>query len=156
LETVEAITEFIIIPDLPAFQVIQQFKNLPDFLMFPAFLALTPKAPASALVYSHGPDREILDIINAFVSFTGEARQRSQLSSDALMYACQNWATHLSRAPDPQDNTLHHIFEVFWNHYLLSWLERQWCLRGLQSCLVALSEGQKFATVCTFHDLRDL
>jgi hypothetical protein len=42
--TLEAINEYIIsipeLPLLPAFQVIQQFKSLPDFLMFPTFLAL--------------------------------------------------------------------------------------------------------------------
>lgn len=41
--TLEALSEYIIIPELPllpAFQAIQQFKSLPDFLMFPAALAL--------------------------------------------------------------------------------------------------------------------
>ncbi|KAG1788024.1 uncharacterized protein HD556DRAFT_1245812, partial [Suillus plorans] len=66
----------------------------------------------------------------------------------ALKYACRNWAVHLSRAPHPWDNKLDHIFHAFWNHRLLSWLELQWCLKGLQSCLVILSEGQKLAKVC--------
>jgi hypothetical protein len=50
---------------------------------------------------------------------------------------------HLSEAPKPWDDKLGNIFKVFWNHHLLSWLERQWCLKDLHSCLVILSEGQE-------------
>jgi len=149
LDTVEAINKFTIIPELsslPAFQAIQQFKSLPDFLMFPAFLTLTPQSPTSPL--ANLPDMEILRVFNTFVSFTNEARERSRSSSDALTYACQNWAMHYLRAPTPW--MLDHIFKVFWDHHLLSWFERQWCLKGLQSCLDVLSEGQKLITVCIF------
>ena len=47
-------------------------------------------------------------------------------------------------------NSWHHLtFKSFWNHHLLSWLETQWCLKGLRSCLVILSAVQKLAKVCT-------
>jgi len=148
LHTVEAISKFIIFPEsslLPAFQTIQRIKNLPDFLMFPVFLASGPKnSPSSA----HNPDVEIIHIINAFVCFADEAHERSRSTSDAIMYACQHWAMHLSRAP--WDNTLDQIFRFFWDRHLLSWLERYWCLRSLRSCLVVLSDGQKYAKVCIF------
>jgi hypothetical protein len=45
-ETLEATKKFMIVPELsflPTLQVIQEFKSLPDFLMFPVFLALRPK-----------------------------------------------------------------------------------------------------------------
>jgi hypothetical protein len=61
----EAINEYAIIrelPLLPAFQVIQHFKNLPDFLMFPAFLALMHRGGhVSASPYDRVlPDMDII------------------------------------------------------------------------------------------------
>ncbi|KAG2148262.1 hypothetical protein BD769DRAFT_558996 [Suillus cothurnatus] len=44
---------------------------------------------------------------------------------------------------------LDHVFQPFWNRYLLSWLERQWCLKGLRSCLDILSQVQKLAKYLT-------
>ncbi|KAG0700742.1 hypothetical protein DFH29DRAFT_608495, partial [Suillus ampliporus] len=148
--TLEAISEFIIVPELPlplVSQAVQQLKSLPDFLMFPMFLALRQKDHSiSELPQSHFPsEREIIHAINAFTTFANEAQERSQSASDALKYACQSWPAHLSRASNPWDNTLNHIFQAFWNRHLVSWLEMQWCLKGLRSSLVVLSEGQKFA-----------
>jgi hypothetical protein len=148
---VEAFNKFTIVPEsslLPVFQAIQQFKSLPDFLMFPAFLTSISQSPTSAL--AQGPDIETIHAMEAFVSFTNKAWEQSQSVSDTLMYACQNWAMHLSRAPNPWNNTLNlkRIFSFFWDDHLLSWFERQWCLRGLQSCLIVLSEGQELAKVC--------
>jgi hypothetical protein len=43
VRTSEEINEYIVISDVPlplAFQVIQQLKTLPDFLMFPVLMAL--------------------------------------------------------------------------------------------------------------------
>jgi hypothetical protein len=143
----EAISEYVIVRQsalLPTFKVVQQLKSLPDFLMFPMFLALIPQdhfTSASPEV----PDREIIHAMNLFIAFAKETQERSQSSSDALKYASQNWIVHLSRAPNPWDDTLIHIFRVFWKRHLLSWFERQWCLKGLRSCLDILSEGQKFA-----------
>ncbi|KAG1728508.1 uncharacterized protein EDB91DRAFT_1253444 [Suillus paluster] len=148
--TLEAIGEYTIVPEwpsMPAFQALQQFKGLPDFLMFPAFLALrhqdhfTSTSPEGC----SPPDLDVIHVMGAFLSFADEARKRSQSSSDALKYACHNWAFHLSRAPNPWDDPLRHIFKSFRNRNLLSWFERQWCLKGLRSCLVILSEGQKLA-----------
>jgi hypothetical protein len=147
--TLEAISNYVIVPELallPTFKVVQQFKSLPDFLMFPMFLALMARdhfTPASP----EFPDREVIRAMNFFITFANEAQERSQSSSAALKYAYQNWAIHLSRAPNPRDGTLNHIFQVFWNHHLLSWFEQQWCLKGLRSCLDILSEGQKLAAL---------
>jgi hypothetical protein len=152
--TLEAINEYIVISDmplLPAFQVIQQFKTLPDFLMFPVFLALrrqhhsTSASPQSLLL----PDREIIHAMNAFESFANEAQERSQSASGALKYACHNWAVHLSRTPNPWDDRLNRIFQAFSNDHIISWLEMEWCLKGLRSCLLILSEGQKFVKPMT-------
>ncbi|KAG2132415.1 uncharacterized protein EDB93DRAFT_904188, partial [Suillus bovinus] len=148
--TLKAISEFIIVPELrllPTFQVVQSFESLPDFLMLPAFLALSRQHHSTASSTYRPPNREIIHAMNAFMAFTRKAQHDSRLSSYALKYACQNWATYLLRAPDPRDDTSNHLFQAFWNHHLLSWLERQWCLKGLRSCLVVLSEGQKFAKV---------
>lgn len=82
--------------------------------------------------------------MKALITFANEEQELIRLSSDALKYACQNWAVHLSRAPNPWNEMLNHKFQAFWNHHLLFWLQRQWCLKGLRSCLVILSEGQKF------------
>jgi hypothetical protein len=132
---------------LPAFQAIEQFKSLPDLLMFSVFVAFRHRDHSiPALPESHfSPDREIIHAMNAFVTFAKEALERSQSASDALKYACQNWAIHLSRSPNPWDETLNHVFKIFWNRHLLSWLERQWCLKGLQSCLVVLYAVQTLA-----------
>jgi hypothetical protein len=146
----EAISKFIIIPEFPlppAFQVIQEFKNLPDFLMFPVFLALrhqhhSTSAPPPAHCTS---SMEIVHAVDAFEKFATEVQERNRSDSHALNYACQNWPVHLSRAPNPWDDDLDHIFHTFWNCHLLSWLEREWFLKGLRSCLVLVSEGQKFA-----------
>ncbi|KAG2037494.1 hypothetical protein BDR03DRAFT_383126 [Suillus americanus] len=150
--TSEAIKEYIIISDvplLPAFQVIRQFKTLPDFLMFPVFLALRHQHHSTfALPKSLLPEGEIIHAMNAFKSFANEALERSRTCSDALKYACHNWAVHLSRAPRPWDDMLNHIFEAFWNDHIISWLEIEWCLKGLLPCLSILSEGQKLAKVC--------
>ncbi|KAG2049830.1 hypothetical protein BDR06DRAFT_685210 [Suillus hirtellus] len=143
----KAINDYIIDPEmplLPAFEVIQHFKNLPDFLMFPAFLALRQQTCATSAAH-FTPDVEIIHAMMAFASFADGARGRSQSASDALKYACQNWAFHLSRAPHPWDNMLNHLFKSFWNCHLLSWLERQWCLTDLPSYLLVLSEGQRLA-----------
>ncbi|KAG1801020.1 uncharacterized protein HD556DRAFT_977503 [Suillus plorans] len=148
--TLEALREYIFAPDMrlhPAFEVVQQFKSLPDFLMFPAFLALRPQDHFPQ-VSSHGhlpPGIEIIDAMKVFSSFAYEAREESQSASDVLNYACQNWVVHLSRAPNPWDESLSHIFQSFWGRNLLSWLTRQWCLKGLRSCLTILSEGGKIA-----------
>ncbi|KAG0706589.1 hypothetical protein DFH29DRAFT_133405 [Suillus ampliporus] len=148
--TLEAITEYPIIPELPslpAFQVIMEFKSLPDFLMFPAFLALWHQDfSTSPLPRGHSPpDMEIIHAMKVFESFANETRERSRLTSDALKYACQNWAVHLSQAPTPWDDTLNHTFKSFWNRHLLSWLERQWCSKDLRSCLAILSKAEKLA-----------
>ncbi|KAG2148291.1 hypothetical protein BD769DRAFT_1411264 [Suillus cothurnatus] len=113
--TLEAISNYIIVPELAL---------LPTFKV---------------------PDREIIRAMNLFMAFADEAQERSRTSSDALKYASENWVVHLSRAPNPWDSSLNHIFQAFWNRHLLSWLERQWCLKGLRSCLDILSEGQKLA-----------
>ncbi|KAG0707356.1 hypothetical protein DFH29DRAFT_897012 [Suillus ampliporus] len=151
LSTLEATHECTSIPEWPlqpAFQAIQHFKSLPDFLMFPTFLVLRHQDhPPSALPqHFFPPAMEIVNAMNAFSSFAYEAREQSRSTSDALRYACQNWAIHLSRVPNPSDDErLAHIFRSFWNRNLLSWLERQWCLKDLRSCLTILSEGEKFA-----------
>jgi hypothetical protein len=159
--TLQAIGEFTIdtkLPLLPVFQVIQHFKSLPDFLMFPVFLALRHQYHfTSALEQGlFPPDIEIIHNMMAFVSFANETRERNQLTSDALKYACQNWAFHLSRAPERNnDDNLNHTFKSFWNAHLLSWLERQWFLKDLRSCLIILSEGEKLAKVCfQYCDIR--
>lgn len=142
----EAITQFIIVQELsllPTFQVVQQFKSLPDFLMFPVFLALSHQHHSTASLTYRPPNREIVRSMNTFMTFTHKEQHTSQLSSDALKYACQNWATHLLCASDSRDDTLNYIFQAFCDRYLLSWLERQWCSKGLRSCHVILSEGQK-------------
>jgi hypothetical protein len=145
--TLDAISKYDIVPELallPTFKVVQLLKSLPDFLMFPMFLALIPQDHFTS-ASPEAPDREIIHTMNLFIAFAKEAQERSQSSSDALKYASQNWIVHLSRAPNPWDDTLIHIFRVFWKCHLLSWFERQWCLKGLRSCLDILSEGQKFA-----------
>ncbi|KAG0699000.1 hypothetical protein DFH29DRAFT_67372 [Suillus ampliporus] len=145
--TLEAVNRFKIVRKLrsqPAFQAIQQFKSLPDFLMFPVFLAFR-NLPDHLTQYCFPPDMEIIHAMKAFSSVANGARVLSLSASDALKYACQNWAFHLSRVANPWGDTLDQIFMAFWNNHLLSWLERQWCLKGLRSCLVVLYEGQKLA-----------
>ncbi|KAG2039289.1 hypothetical protein BDR03DRAFT_952473, partial [Suillus americanus] len=153
--TLEAISKYTIVGELlllPAFQVVQRFKSLPDFLMFPTFVALMHQDHFSSTLPDDffPPDRKIIHAMNTFTTFANEAQQQSRSSSDALKYACQNWAVHLSRAPNPWDGKLSHRFQAFWNRHLLAWLERQWCSKGLRSCLNILSEGQKFTKVCAF------
>jgi environmental stress-induced protein Ves len=154
--TLEAMNEQTIAPDmllLPVFQLIQQFKSLPDFLMFPVFLALRHQNHSgSPLLPPQGsrlPDLVIIHAMKAFVDFAKGEREQS--TSDALKYACQNWAFHLSRA-HPWNDELNRIFKRFWDSRLLSWFERQWCLKGLLSCLLVLSEGQKHAKVRGYID----
>jgi hypothetical protein len=149
--TLETISECAIIPQLhlpPAFQAIQEFKSLPDYLMLPAFLALRPQDHSTSASLQDCPDIEVIHAMAAFTIFVNEAQDQSRTSSDALKYACQNWGFHLSRAPSPTDANLNRVFKVFWDRHLLSWLERQWCSKGLRSCLLALFEGQKLAQVC--------
>jgi hypothetical protein len=118
--------------------------------MFPAFLALRHQHHStSAIPESLLPDREIIHAINSFESFAKKALERSRSASDALKYACHNWAVHLSHALDPWDDTLKHIFQAFWNDHIIPWLEMEWCLKGLRSCLDILSQGQKFELVNT-------
>ncbi|KAG2115151.1 uncharacterized protein F5147DRAFT_834274 [Suillus discolor] len=151
--TLEAIKQHhMIVPELssqPAFQVIQQFKSLPDFLMFPVFLALRHQDHSTTSTFAQDPhllpDLEIIHAMKTFSVFANKARERSQSSSDVLNYACQNWAVHTSRAPKPWDEKLAHIFKSFWDRHLLDWLERQWCVKDLQSCLTILAEGEKIA-----------
>ncbi|KAG1729664.1 uncharacterized protein EDB91DRAFT_1085691 [Suillus paluster] len=88
---------------------------------------------------------EITHAMQTFVDFAKEAWLRSHSASDAVKYACQNWAVHLSQALNPRDGMLNHRFKAFWNGHLLSWLERQWCLKGLRFCLIVLSDGHKLA-----------
>jgi hypothetical protein len=150
--TLETISECTIIPQLhllPTFQAIQDFKSLPGYLMFPAFLALRPQDHSTSASLQDYPDIEVIHAMTTFTIFANEARDQSRTTSDALKYACQNWVFHLSRAPSPTDANFNCAFKVFWDRHLLSWLERQWCLKGLRSCLLALSEGQKFAQVCS-------
>lgn len=95
--------------------------------------------------------RDIIRAMNAFTIFADEAREQNRSTSDALKYACQNWTDHLLRARNPWDDKLGHKFQTFWNRHLLSWLERQWCLKGLRSCLAILSQGQELAKIDVVH-----
>ncbi|KAG1853306.1 hypothetical protein C8R48DRAFT_723571, partial [Suillus tomentosus] len=150
--TLEAICKCAMTPRLPfspAFQAIQEFKSLPDFLMFPAFLVLRPQDHSTSASLQDCLDIEVIHAMTAFTIFANEAQDQSRLSSGALKYACQNWVFHLSRALNITDDKLNCAFKVFWDRHLLSWLERQWCLKGLQSCLLMLSEGEKLAQVCS-------
>ncbi|KAG1740175.1 uncharacterized protein EDB91DRAFT_1133450 [Suillus paluster] len=148
--TLEVISKHSVIPELPlqpAFQAIQKFKSLPDFLMLPAFLALRHQDLSTpVLPNGHSPPNiEIVHAMKAFSSFANEVREQSQSASGALKYACQYWTVHLSRAQNRWDERLPRIFKSFWDRHLLSWLERQWCLKDLRSCLAILSEGEKLA-----------
>jgi hypothetical protein len=154
-DTLEAIGDYTPAPELsltPAFKVIEEFRSLSHSLMFPVFLSLRHQDHStSALPYGRFPKNiEIIKAMIGFVYFANEALERSLSSSEALEYACQNWVIHLSEALDAWDDVLAHLFETFWDRYLLSWLERQWCLKGLRSCLIILSEGQELAKVCVF------
>jgi hypothetical protein len=147
--TSEAIREYTISPELsyhPPFQAIQQFSALPDYLMFPVFLALRQQAHSTTAL----PDMAVIHAMKTLSIVADEAQKRSRSASGALNYACQNWAVHLSRTPKPWDHRLAHTFQSFWNRNLLSWLERQWCLKDLPSCLTILSEGEKLAKVLMF------
>jgi hypothetical protein len=149
--TLNDISNYTIIPEfllLPAFQVIQQFQCLPDFLMLPVFLALRNQNHYTSALRRDRilPHEEVIYAMATFEIFASEVRERSRTASGALIYACQNWALHLSRAPRPWDNTLDHLVKSFWNHHLLSWLETQWCLKGLQACLAILFEAQKLVS----------
>ena len=146
LDTVEAINNFPITPQLsshPTFQIIQQFKSLPEIVMLPTFLALSSHHHISA-TSSYCPAIGIIHAMTVFVTSTDEARKRSRSASGALIYACQHWATHLSQAQNPWNKALDHEFNLFWKYYLSSWLELQWHLSGLQSCLTVLSRAQMF------------
>ena len=152
--TLEEINKFMAIPNLSflptsIFQVIHQFRSLPDFLMFPVFLSLRYRDPMTYALPQppFTANAEIIHAMKAFVAFARAAQEQSQAVSGALNYACQNWAVHLSRTPNPRDDMLDHVFKAFWDCHLLSWLERQWCSKGLRSCLVVLSEGQELAKV---------
>jgi hypothetical protein len=144
--TVEGISKHTIVPEvssLPAFQVIQQLKGLPALVVFPVFLTIRHQYHSA--FKSHLPSNVnigLLHAMKAFVDFANTTWEASQSTSGALKYACQNWAFHLSETPKPWDDKLGKTFKFFWNHHLLSWLERQWCLKDLHSCLVILSEGQ--------------
>jgi environmental stress-induced protein Ves len=143
--TVEDISKHVVVPEvslLPVFKVIQQLKGLPDFVMFPVFLAMGHHHHSKSHLPLHS-NNGLIHAMKTFVDFANTAWEESQSTSGALKYACQNWAFHLSEAPKPWDDKLGNIFKVFWNHYLLSWLERQLCLKDLHSCLVILSEGQE-------------
>jgi len=61
----------------PAFQVIQQFKSLPDFLMFPVFLALFHHNNPVPAFPDDLPDMDIIHAIKAFTIFAGDAQERS-------------------------------------------------------------------------------
>jgi hypothetical protein len=154
--TVKAISEYDIgpeLPSLPAFEVIQQLKSLPDFLIFPMLLALSPQSHSISASPSldglSSPHKDIVHAMNAFIDFANEARERSQSASVALKYACENWAMHISRVLNPWDDMLNCLFHTFLNDHLLSWLEMQWCLNSLESCFAVITEGQKLIKVCT-------
>ncbi|KAG1774718.1 hypothetical protein EV702DRAFT_974333 [Suillus placidus] len=134
---------------------VRDYVSDPSNCSLPEVQSITP--PHSLLAHSslrlmmqNIPESTAL--LNSLSSFERKGR-----GSDALNYACHNWAFHLLRAPKPWDDTLDHTSTLFWNNYLLSWLERQWCLKGLRSCLIVLSEGQKLKTleVCSFNDFRE-
>ncbi|KAG1726190.1 uncharacterized protein EDB91DRAFT_1166610 [Suillus paluster] len=138
--TLEAISKHTIIPEVPlrpAFQVIKQFKHLPDFLGFPAFLVFQPQDHSTHAFQKDCrlPDIEVIYAMTAFAFFAKEAREQSQSASDALKYA----------SPSSWDGGLNTLFKLFWDRHLLAWLERQWCLKGLRFCLLVLSEGQELA-----------
>ncbi|KAG1774701.1 hypothetical protein EV702DRAFT_974413 [Suillus placidus] len=90
-------------------------------------------------------------LLDALSELNKQTWKRNSSASEALKYACQNWVVHLSRAPNLWSESLTHAFKAFWNHSLLSWLERQWCLKDLQSCLAILLEGEKIAKVLVFQ-----
>ncbi|KAG1788000.1 uncharacterized protein HD556DRAFT_1448169 [Suillus plorans] len=143
--TLEVIDEYIIVPEstlLPTFQAVQQFKSLPDSLAFPVLLSLGHPSQHLSRIYFRA-DMKIGHAIASFMTFANEAQNQSQSASGALKYARQNWIMHLLQGLNPWDDKLNHIFQSFWDRCSLSWLERQWWLKGLQSCLIVLSEGQK-------------
>jgi hypothetical protein len=82
------------LPSLLAFQATQHFKSLPDFLMFPTFLALLHRnnTVSASLHERILPSMGIglIHVITAFVTFRDQVRKRSRSASEALKYACQN------------------------------------------------------------------
>ena len=146
--TFEAIRKYIPESQQPAFQIIWQLKSLPDYLMFPVFLALRSQDHSTSASQSHlPPDMDIIRDMKAFVDLAQEAQERGRSTSDTLKYACQNWAFHLSRIPNPWGEEHTRLYTDFVDNHLLSWFERQWCLEGLSSCLAVLTEWQKHAKV---------
>jgi hypothetical protein len=136
---------------LPAFQVIQLFKSLSHLLQFPVFLALKSQDhfTSASLQVPFPSGVGIIHAMKVFMDYAKDAQKRSQTTSNTLKYACHNWVSHSLQAPKPWDNMLNCLFKSFWNHHLLSWLEWQWCLNGLQSCLSILSKGQNLVKVCS-------
>jgi hypothetical protein len=108
---------------LSAFQVLQQLKTLPDFLIFPTFLALrhqdcfTFTLPESLLL----PDREIIYAVKALMTSANEEQGTIQSSSDALNSPVKTGA-YISGVLSTCDEVLIHIFQAFWNRHLLFWL----------------------------------
>jgi len=97
--TLEVMNECSISSELllsPAFQVIQEFKSLLDFLMFPVFLALLHHNNPVPAFPDDLPDMDIIHAITAFTILADDAQQRSRSASDALKYASQNFAVHIS------------------------------------------------------------
>ncbi|KAG1855756.1 hypothetical protein DFJ58DRAFT_727416 [Suillus subalutaceus] len=86
----------------------------------------------------------------AFVNFANEARDRSHSASVALKYACKHWTMHISRTLNIWEDRLNNLFHTFLNRHLFAWLEMQWCLNSLRSCLTVIAEGQKLIKQTVF------
>jgi hypothetical protein len=105
---------------LSAFQVLQQLKTLPYFLIFPTFLALrhqdrfTFTLPEGLLL----PDREIIYAVKVLMTFANEEQGTIQSSSDALKSPVIT-GPYISRVLSTYEEMLIHIFLAFWNRHLL-------------------------------------
>lgn len=141
----EAINEYTIVsksPLLPAFQIIQQCKNQPAFLTFPALLTSRHQhhfgdsmsailqilqdchvIPHKATGFSKTEGTSILcrPLCVMQMKLTTEVEQLLKVSS-----------THVNNGPSIFLQ-LRNPPLSFWFHDVLPWLERQWCLNGTSS-----------------------
>ncbi|KAG2038204.1 hypothetical protein BDR03DRAFT_955458 [Suillus americanus] len=132
--------------DLHVFEVLSTLQALPKMLIIVILLAIRHAHPSASHIVNSidGSDDEsnMPPALKHFIRYVREGSERNLSSSPTLKHACQYWGWYLSQDSTVVDERLRTFLRAFWRDKLLSWFERQWYLKGLESCIAILDIAQ--------------
>lgn len=129
--------------DLHVFELLSTLQALPRMWITFILLAIRHAHPCASKSMDGSYNESDMPLaLKDFMQYVREGSERNLSSSPALKHACQYWGWYLSQDSTVMDERLRTFLRAFWRDKLLSWFERQWYLKGLESCITILNDVQ--------------